>query len=269
MLGDGVLGNVCSQQRQRCQFSQGYLGSVNPFDRTARNGRGHCFCLWFSFRPLTSPFSTLDQFLLGILLSPSIRRGKGGDCEESIMELFKFVSNIEISFMPGKLIIEVYRRTRRRLRMPGIVREEREVRGGELFVFHSTIVSYCPSPSGFLLPLFRACSFLREGTRTFLPRRVDGFCSILRTREALSPMKMARKSEENCRLKRSWRFIKSYRLIRTCRVPKPNKSISQIDMRDYRIFVNQKEWIYLFLRKRPSCKNLSDKLFLSLSLSQT
>lgn len=38
------------------------------------------------------------------------------------MELFKFVSNIEISFMPGELIIEVYRRTRRRLRMPGIVR---------------------------------------------------------------------------------------------------------------------------------------------------
>lgn len=28
------------------------------------------------------------------------------------MELFKFVSNIEISFMPGKLIIEVYRRTK-------------------------------------------------------------------------------------------------------------------------------------------------------------
>lgn len=32
--------------------------------------------------------------------------------EESIMKLFKFVSNIEISFMPGKLIIKVYRRTR-------------------------------------------------------------------------------------------------------------------------------------------------------------
>lgn len=28
------------------------------------------------------------------------------------MKLFKFVSNIEISFMPGKLIIEIYRRTR-------------------------------------------------------------------------------------------------------------------------------------------------------------
>jgi len=197
-----VLGNVCSQQRQRCQFSRGYLGSVNPFDRTARNGRGHCFCLWFSFRPLTSPFSTPDQFLLGVLLSPSIRRGKGRDYEESIMELFKFVSNIEISFMPGKLIIEVYRRTRRRLRMPGI-REGREMRGDELFVFRSTIVSYCPSPSGFLLLLFRACSFLRKGTRTFLPRRVDGFRSISRTREAPSPMKMVRKSEENCRLKRN------------------------------------------------------------------
>lgn len=49
------------------------------------------------------------------------------DCEESIMELFKFVSNIEISFMPGKLIIEVYRRTRRRLRMPGIVRDGRGI----------------------------------------------------------------------------------------------------------------------------------------------
>lgn len=29
------------------------------------------------------------------------------------MELFKFVSNIEISFMPGELIIEVYRRMRK------------------------------------------------------------------------------------------------------------------------------------------------------------
>lgn len=45
------------------------------------------------------------------------------------MELFKFVSNIEISFMPGKLIIEVYRRTRRRLRMPGIVRDGRGIEG--------------------------------------------------------------------------------------------------------------------------------------------
>lgn len=46
------------------------------------------------------------------------------------MELFKFVSNIEISFMPGELIIEVYRRTRRRLRMPGIVPARNGRRGG-------------------------------------------------------------------------------------------------------------------------------------------
>lgn len=139
--GDGVLGNVCSQQRQRCQFSRGYLGSVNPFDRTARNGRGHCFCLWFPFRPLTSPFSTPDQSLLGVLLSPSARRGKGRDCEESIMELFKFVSNIEISFMPGKLIIEVYRRTKRRLRMPGIVWVGKGIEGGEVnFLFFARLL---------------------------------------------------------------------------------------------------------------------------------
>lgn len=137
------------------------------------------------------------------------------------MELFKFVSNIEISFMPGKLIIEVYRRTRRRLRMPGIVRERRGIGGSELFVFRSTIVSYCPSPSGFLLPLFRACSFRREGTRTSLPRRVDGFRSISRTREAPTPVEMARESEENCRLKRNRKFVKSYRLLcSVCRVPK-------------------------------------------------
>lgn len=138
--GDGVLGNVCSQQRQRCQFSRGYLGSVNPFDRTARNRRGHCFCLWFPFRPLTFPFSTPDQPLLGVLLSPSAWRGKGRDCEESIMELFKFVSNIEISFMPGKLIIEVYRRTRRRLRMPGIVRMGRGIGGEVNFLFFARLL---------------------------------------------------------------------------------------------------------------------------------
>jgi len=62
---------------------------------------------------------------------------------------------------------------------------------------------------------------------------------------------MARESEENCRLKRNLRFVKSYCLIRSARrVPKPNKSISRIDMRDYHIFANRKEWIYLFLRKR-------------------
>lgn len=137
------------------------------------------------------------------------------------MELFKFVSNIEISFMPGKLIIEVYRRTRRRLRMPGIVWERGGTGGSELFVFRSTIVSYCPSPSEFLLPLFRACSFRCEGTRTSLPRRVDGFRSISRTREAPTPVEMARESEENCRFKRNRKFVKSYRLLcSVCRVPK-------------------------------------------------
>jgi len=105
------------------------------------------------------------------------------------------------------------------------------------------------------LSLFRACSFLREGTRTSLPCRVDGFRSISRTRETPTPMEMARESEENCRLKRNLRFVKSYRLIRSaCRVPKPNKSISRIDMRDCHIFANRKEWIYLFLRKRLHVK---------------
>lgn len=38
--------------------------------------------------------------------------GSTEPARKSIMKLFKFVSNIEISFMPGKLIIEIYRRTR-------------------------------------------------------------------------------------------------------------------------------------------------------------
>lgn len=82
----------------------------------------HSALLHPRFQSLINPYR--------VLLSPSIRRGKGRSCEESIMELFKFVSNIEISFMPGELIIEVYRRTRRRLRMPGIVRT-RNGRGGK------------------------------------------------------------------------------------------------------------------------------------------
>lgn len=118
---------------------------------------------------LLHPRFQLPTSLRRVLLSPSIRRGKSRGCEESITELFKFVSNIEISFMPGEFIIEVYRRTRRGVRMPGIVRTEGR-RRSELFVFRSTIVSYCPSPSGFLLLLFRACSFCYEGTRERLFR---------------------------------------------------------------------------------------------------
>jgi len=161
--------NVCSRRRQRCQFSGGYLGSVNPFDRTARNGRGHCFCFWSPFRPLTSPFATPGHPRPRSSLAFDSRR-EAGVCEESITELFKFVSNIEISFMPGEFIIEVYRRTRggegnprARDGMRTEVRRREGGGGGELFVFRSTIVSYCPSPSGFLPPpRLRACSFRRR-----------------------------------------------------------------------------------------------------------
>lgn len=71
------------------------------------------------YSALLHPRFQLPASLCQALVSPWTRRGKGEGCEESIMELFKFVSNIEISFMPGELIIEVYRRTGRRLRTPG------------------------------------------------------------------------------------------------------------------------------------------------------
>lgn len=79
--------------------------------------------------PSYIPVSKLPSTPAEAFVAPWTRRGKGEGCEESIMELFKFVSNIEISFMLGELIIEVYRRTRREeerekergrgLRMPG------------------------------------------------------------------------------------------------------------------------------------------------------
>lgn len=112
---------------------------VNPFDRTARNGRGHCFCLCSPFRPLTSPFSSSANPCPGRPVRLGLEGGKA-KAAESIMELFKFVSNIEISFMPGELIIEVYRRTRRGLRMPGIVRTGGR-RGGEVnFLFFARLL---------------------------------------------------------------------------------------------------------------------------------
>lgn len=56
------------------------------------------------------------------------------------MELFKFVSNIEISFIPGELIIEVYRRTKRGLRMPGIVRTDGRRAGRVNFLFFARLL---------------------------------------------------------------------------------------------------------------------------------
>lgn len=81
----------------------------------------------------------------------------------------------------------------------------------ELFVFRSTIVSYCPSPSAFLLPLFRACSFRREGMRTSFPRRVDGFRSISRVvAKSRFPVGMGRESKENCLKRNPVRKILSF-----------------------------------------------------------
>lgn len=99
--------------------------------------------------------------------------------------------------------------------------------GSELFVFRSTIVSYCPSPSAFLLPLFRACSFRREGTRTSFSRRVDGFRSISRV---VAKSRLRWEWPANRKKTVAWkgtRFVKSYRLIRSvCRVPKANRRSS-------------------------------------------
>lgn len=76
-----------------------------------------------SFCPLTSPVLAAPSSILTPPSPPFIPfhcprsverewRGSTEPARKSIMKLFKFVSNIEISFMPGKLIIEIYRRTR-------------------------------------------------------------------------------------------------------------------------------------------------------------
>jgi len=259
---NGVPENVCSRRRQRCQFSGGYLGSVNPFDRTARNGRGHCFCFWSPFRPLTSPFATPGHPRPRSSLAFDSRR-EAGVCEESITELFKFVSNIEISFMPGEFIIEVYRRTRggegnprARDGMRTEVRRREGGGGGELFVFRSTIVSYCPSPSGFLPPpRLRACSFRRrvgrgggrggrsegrgrdgggggererERLRCASRRRRLPFNFARKRKLAGPPRKWAANRKKTVALNGAW-FVKSYCLGRGVRrVPKANRSISRI-----------------------------------------
>ena len=65
--------------------------------------------------PPNSACLALPVFLHPFHRTPFLRKGVARidrASEESIMKLFKFVSNIEISFMPGKLIIEIYRRTR-------------------------------------------------------------------------------------------------------------------------------------------------------------
>lgn len=175
-------------------------------------------------------------------VAPWTRRGKGEGCEESIMELFKFVSNIEISFMPGELIIEVYRRTRRGLRMPGIVRTGGRRGGSELFVFRSTIVSYCPSPSGFL-PSSLSISLSRL---FILPRGNEDVSSASRRRLPFNFARSPARSPGPPFLPWKWpanrrktvvlkavRFVKSYRLVRgVCRVPRQISLLAVcIDMR--------------------------------------
>lgn len=141
--------------------------------------------------------------LCRVRLSPSIRRGKGRSYEESIMELFKFVSNIEISFMPGELIIEVYRRRRRRLRMPGIVRARNG--RGEKWTFCFSL-DYC-----FLLPepisippssLSRLFISPRGNEDVFSASRRRFPFNFSRSREVPTPVGMAHESKENCRLKK-------------------------------------------------------------------
>lgn len=125
-----------------------------------------CFCLCSfilssyipvfipSARAWLPPFSSSPLSMLVFVSSKgSDKNGESGS-EESIMKLFKFVSNIEISFMPGKLIIEVYRGTGGEL-----ARFKRD----DLFVFRSTIVSYSQTHRHFsfslLLPVHLSLSF--------------------------------------------------------------------------------------------------------------
>lgn len=177
-----------------------------------------------SYIPVFNPRSAFAEFVL----SPSTRRGKGRSYEESIMELFKFVSNIEISFMPGELIIEVYRRTRRRLRMPGIVRA-RNGRGGEKWTFCFSL-DYC-----FLLPepisippssLSRLFILPRGNEDVFSASRRRFPFNFSRSREVPTPVGMGRESKEILPKKGTW-FVKSYCLIwSVCRVLTANRCLS-------------------------------------------
>jgi len=184
--------------------------------------------------------------LCWVLLSLSTRRGKGRGCEESIMELFKFVSNIEISFIPGELIIEVYRRTRRRLRMPGIEYGQGGRRIGEKWTFCFSL-DYC-----FLLPepiRILSLSLSLSLSRLFIsPRGNENVSSASRR---WFPFNFA--YSQSPRLPRKWpanrkktvvlkgiRFVKSYRFIRSVyRVP--NKSINRINMRGLLYFARLSE----------------------------
>lgn len=110
--GTRCLGNVCSRRRQRCQFSRRISRKRQSFRSDSSKWRGPLFL------PLVSiPLSYIPRFQTPVGSSSRLGTPRGRRLrEESIMELFKFVSNIEISFIPGELIIEVYRRTRRRER---------------------------------------------------------------------------------------------------------------------------------------------------------
>lgn len=92
-------------------------------------------------------------------------RGSTEPARKSIMKLFKFVSNIEISFMPGKLIIEIYRRTRS---WPGS-------RGMIFLFFARPLFPLLLGPSGFHSTSSR---FARTSVQTILSCLVNSFRSI-------------------------------------------------------------------------------------------
>lgn len=92
-------------------------------------------------------------------------RGSTEPARKSIMKLFKFVSNIEISFMPGKLIIEIYRRTRS---WPGS-------RGMIFLFFARPLFPLLLGPSGFRSTSSRFARRRKRADDPLVPRKQLSF----------------------------------------------------------------------------------------------